>query len=506
MDKESRVTGPEAGEDMIILIEDGEGGRAAPLGPGQVRPGGGEVPGEGTPLPGTAGGYAPGGMAGAGGDAVAGAVAPAPRAGDGGDQGAWKVLVVDDDRDVHLVTNMVLRDFEYEGRRLELLDAYSAAGAVEVLRANPDVALILLDVIMETQDAGLRVVKTLREDLGLRDTRIVLRTGQPGVAPELSVIRTYDINDYQTKTELTNNRLITVVTAALRAFGYIRTIACMRDGLERMVTERTSELADLVVAKDKMFAIIAHDLRGPVSNVKGFLDLLMDTMEPHSKEEIDEYLRILHLNANATMALLDNLLYWARNERGLLETDLTVCELAPVLREAIDITRGAAATKGIRILLEVDKGVQCLMDRQMIALVVRNLVSNSIKFTPLGGRVSVWAGLDPGTDQAGTEQGAAGAGRAGAEQGGKGPAGGRRVRVRVSDTGVGMSPTQIERLFKVKTHRSTYGTNNERGSGLGLLLCNDFAERHGGVLEVSSTLGKGSMFSFTLPLVDEGSA
>lgn len=381
----------------------------------------------------------------------------------------WKVLIADDDEDVHRVTEMVFRGFSFRDRKLVLRDAYSGAEAVEMLRADPGYAVILLDVIMESQDAGLRTVKRIREELGLREIRIILRTGQPGTAPETTVVRQYDINDYQTKTELTNNRLVSVVTSALRTYDDMRTIAGMRDALELKVKERTRALEEMITAKDQMFSIIAHDLRGPVSNVKGFLDLMVDTMEPHSLNEIEDYLRILHVNANATMVLLDNLLYWARSQRGLLETDLVSEELAPVLREAIDINKGIAASKGVVLELEVVPGLRCLMDANMIALVVRNLISNAIKFTPTGGHVRI------------TAQETA-----------------DRVMVSVKDSGVGMSEGQLASLFDVHTHRSTYGTNNERGSGLGLLLCADFARRHGGDLEVESTLGKGSCFSFHL--------
>lgn len=381
----------------------------------------------------------------------------------------WKVLIADDDEDVHRVTEMVFRGFTFRDRKLLINDAYSGAEAVDILRADPSYAVLLLDVIMESQDAGLQTVKRIREELGLREIRIILRTGQPGTAPEATVVRQYDINDYQTKTELTNNRLVSVVTSALRTYDDMRTIAGMRDALELKVKERTHELEEMIAAKDQMFSIIAHDLRGPVSNVKGFLDLMVDTMEPHSRAEIDDYLRILHVNANATMVLLDNLLYWARSQRGLLETDLVPEELAPILREAIDINKGTAAAKGVVLELEVLPGLNCLMDANMIALVVRNLISNAIKFTALGGRVRIVA----------------------AEQDGL-------VTVSVADTGVGMSEGQLASLFDVHTHRSTFGTNNERGSGLGLLLCFDFAKRHGGDLQVKSNLGKGSTFTFTL--------
>ncbi len=148
---------------------------------------------------------------------------------------AWKVLVVDDEQSVHDVTRLALRSFEYEGQPLELLHAYSAQEAESLLRTEREIAAALVDVVMETQDAGLRLVQTIREDIGNRLLRIILRTGQPGQAPEGRVIREYDINDYKEKTELTAQRLSTALYAAIRGYADLLTIDGHRRGLERVI-------------------------------------------------------------------------------------------------------------------------------------------------------------------------------------------------------------------------------------------------------------------------------
>ena len=148
---------------------------------------------------------------------------------------AWKVLIVDDDAEVHQATLFALRGVTICGRKLELLNAASSLEARAVLERNPDVAVILLDVVMESHDAGLALVRVIREELGRRDTRIILRTGQPGYAPELSVIRDYDINDYRTKSELTHTRLITTLTAAIRSYEQIGALDESRRGLELLI-------------------------------------------------------------------------------------------------------------------------------------------------------------------------------------------------------------------------------------------------------------------------------
>ena len=147
----------------------------------------------------------------------------------------WLVLVVDDDREVHAVTRVVLSRFRFMGRPVALLDAYSAREAEEILRRTPGIALILLDVVMERDDAGLTLVRKVREGLGNHSVRIILRTGQPGMAPEMQVINDYDINDYRAKTELTQERLCACLVSALRSYHHIQRLETNSRNLTRII-------------------------------------------------------------------------------------------------------------------------------------------------------------------------------------------------------------------------------------------------------------------------------
>lgn len=158
----------------------------------------------------------------------------------------WRLLVVDDDEAIHTSTRFVLSDFEYNGETLNLLHAYSADEAKAYLAENDDIAVMLLDVVMETDDAGLRLIDYVRNELNNKEIRIILRTGQPGVAPEWEVITKYDINDYKTKTELTQEKLFTTITTALRSFEQLFEINTNRSGLERIV----EGAADLMQLRD----------------------------------------------------------------------------------------------------------------------------------------------------------------------------------------------------------------------------------------------------------------
>jgi response regulator RpfG family c-di-GMP phosphodiesterase len=147
----------------------------------------------------------------------------------------WRILIADDDNEVHKISSTVLRDLVFDGRPLQLLSAHSGAAALDLMARHDDVALLLLDVVMETDTAGLDVVRRVREELGNQFVRIVLRTGQPGQAPEKAVVVDYDINDYKEKTELTAQRLVTTVLSSLRAYRDIRTIERGRRGLEQVI-------------------------------------------------------------------------------------------------------------------------------------------------------------------------------------------------------------------------------------------------------------------------------
>lgn len=154
----------------------------------------------------------------------------------------WKMMIVDDVEDIHHVTRMIFDDYEFDGRSIQFLSAYSGKEAKELMAAHPDTAVILLDVVMETDHAGLEVVQYIREDIKNKIVRIILRTGQPGEAPEKKVIIAYDINDYKTKEELTSNRLFSTVTSALRSYRDMTVIEKNRKGLEMIINASSSLL------------------------------------------------------------------------------------------------------------------------------------------------------------------------------------------------------------------------------------------------------------------------
>ena len=382
---------------------------------------------------------------------------------------SWKVMVVDDEPSVHQVSSLVFNRFEFKGKEIEVIDCFSAAEAFEVLKVHTDIALILLDVMMETDDAGLELVKKIRGELNMNLIRIVLRTGNPGYAPETKIIKQYDINDYQTKTDLTMNRLTTVVTANLRAYDSLLTIERMRLDLEDRVRERTMELEKSNQLKDKLFSVIAHDLRGPIGNIRGFLDLLKDAEENEDTTEIDTYIKIMKSSAEAVTTLLDNLLVWARSQRHALILKPHTSGVATIIDAVVELFNGIASSKDIVIKRDVPKRCVAFCDDDLVSLIIRNLLANAIKFTPRGGTVTI--SIENHGDQ---------------------------LRVSIADTGIGMEKEQLERLLGNQELVSTYGTEQEKGSGLGIMLSRECLSLHGTKLEAQSSPGKGTVMSFNL--------
>lgn len=277
-------------------------------------------------------------------------------------ESAWRVLVVDDDQEVHDATGFALRNTSILGRPLTLLHAYSAREAREVLQREPDLAVVLLDVVMESEDAGLGLVKVIRQELGMSAVRVILRTGQPGYAPELQVIRDYDINDYKTKSELTHTRLITFLTAAIRSYQQIHTINQNRRGLELII----GAVADLMER-----SALSSFAEGVLTQMTALLDLPLNAIvcaqkgSPFNNAEPDRLYvigaagRLAYaisqpletLREPDVVAAIDACLSAREHRFGL---DYTVLFLRSSNQEAaVYIHAGAALTESDRRLLEV---------------------------------------------------------------------------------------------------------------------------------------------------------
>ncbi len=238
---------------------------------------------------------------------------------------------------------------------------------------------------------------------------------------------------------------------------------------EEMDVQR-KELVSLNQTKDKFFAIIAHDLKNPFGAVLSLSELLAREFESFEPEKLHMFIQQIYKYSNNTFNLLENLLQWSLLQTGRTVVNLKSLNMAEIINENIDLLKANALQKGIELawVNPDDHFVYC--DRDMITTVLRNLISNAIKFTPAKGRIEVEVVKDS-----------------------------EYIKVMVRDFGVGISPENQQKLFRIDSNPSTPGTNEEEGTGLGLILCKEFVEKNRGTIAVESTEGKGSTFFFTVP-------
>ena len=233
----------------------------------------------------------------------------------------------------------------------------------------------------------------------------------------------------------------------------------------------TEELKQLNNTKDKFFSIIAHDLKNPFITLLGFSELLLSDYADLSDEERIYYINEMKKSADISHNLLQNLLQWSRSQTGRIEFNPQDIDLLKLVSGIMDLLKVSAERKEINMTCNISRGLFVVADEDMLNTIIRNLLTNALKFTRKGGLISIEAELN-----------------------------GNYVNIIVKDTGVGMSDKVKENLFKMEVSQSTFGTDNEAGTGLGLLLCKEFVEKHGGKISVESELDKGSLFKFNLAL------
>jgi signal transduction histidine kinase len=237
------------------------------------------------------------------------------------------------------------------------------------------------------------------------------------------------------------------------------------------IEKKRKELEELNATKDKFFSIIAHDLKNPFNTVIGLSELLLYRYDSYDEEKIKEFIGQINKFSSNAYNLLDNLLQWARSQTGRIKINKSQVNICKLADENVFLLQDKANEKNIQLLNEVDGSLICWVDKNMINTVIRNLISNALKFTDENGFVKV-VSEDWDDD---------------------------RVKISVVDNGIGMDEEDIPKLFNITTNFSSEGTNSEVGTGLGLILCKEFVEKNDGRIWAESEKGKGSTFSFTIP-------
>jgi len=367
----------------------------------------------------------------------------------------YTIMVVDD-----VMSNVLLLKVLLSNENYNVVTANFGRQALELARTlTPD--LILLDVMMPDL-SGFEVAQYLKSDTITADIPIIFLTALNSTQ---DIVKGFNVgaSDFVSKPFNKEELLI-------RVMHQISLIAA-----KRIILKKTEELQNTILGRDKLYSVIAHDLRSPMSAVKMVLNLLAISLP---KELIGNDMSEMIVQANKQVeeifSLLDNLLKWTKSQTGRLNVVRQKFIINECVIGMMDIFNMVASSKNIKLEVKddtLDGKREVYADIDMVKTILRNLISNAIKFSKKGTSIEIFYSHINGF-----------------------------VVINIQDHGSGISKEDQAKLFNTKTHYSKYGTNNEEGSGLGLLLCKDFAEKNGGNLWLDSTEGVGSIFSFSVPL------
>lgn len=364
----------------------------------------------------------------------------------------YKILIVDD-----VMSNVLLLKVLLTNEKFAIATASNGRQALEqVEKENPD--LVLLDVMMPDM-SGFEVAQHLKSNPNTADIPIIFLTALNSTA---DIVKGFQVgaNDFISK-PFNMEELI------IRVTHQISLVAA-----KRLILSKTEELQRTIAGRDKLYSVIAHDLRSPMGSIKMVLNMLILNL-PSEKigAEMYELLTMANQTTEDVFSLLDNLLKWTKSQIGKLNVVYQDVDLVEVTDGVIEIFSMVASLKKIRIREMKPEKMMVNADIDMLKTVVRNLLSNAIKFSKENSEVLVKMEEVDGM-----------------------------AVVSVQDYGCGISEEGQKKLLHTDTHFSTFGTNNEEGSGLGLLLCKDFVVKNGGKLWFTSKEGEGSIFSFSIPV------
>lgn len=355
------------------------------------------------------------------------------------------ILIVDDTPKNIQVLGKTLHDIGYN-----VSIATSGSQALDsVKKEKPD--LILLDIQMPEMD-GFEVCKILKMNSDTKGIPIIFLTA---VTDSDKIVEGFELGAVDYITKPFNSAELSVRVAT-----HIE------------IKQSREKLKDLNATKDKFFSIIAHDLKNPFSTLLGFSKLLFENAPNYTTNQIQEYAQIMNNTAKQSYTLLENLMHWAKTQSGNITVIPESSSMDNLLSITIPLVSGSALKKNITIESNVDKDNLVYIDNSLTTTILRNLLTNAIKFTHTNGKIIVSTKKKN-----------------------------EFLEVSITDTGVGIDPKNIEKLFRIDSKVSSPGTESEEGTGLGLILCKEFVEKQGGTIWVTSELGKGSKFTFTLPLV-----
>ena len=363
----------------------------------------------------------------------------------------FKLLVVDD-----VQTNVLLLKALLGKEGYGILVANNGQEALEVIRnENPD--LILLDVMMPGMD-GFEVAERLKSEEFRCEIPIIFLTALDDTQSIVNGFK-LGVGDFISKPFRKEELMV-------RIKHQLSLVAA-----RRIIEEKNEELRKTIAGRDKMYSVIAHDLRSPMASMKMLLNTIMMSVE---KDKIDpdifDMLEMSNKTSEEVFSLLDNLLKWTKSQLGKLTVIPQKLDISGLADGVVEVMNSVAEVKHIKLIRTDHESFFVYVDIEMIKSILRNLISNAVKFSNPDSEIKVGIKAEDG-----------------------------KVIVSVTDSGKGIKKEEQHKLLKDSTHFTTYGTNSEEGSGLGLLLCRDFARKNGGELWFESEENLGSVFSFSLP-------
>jgi signal transduction histidine kinase len=347
---------------------------------------------------------------------------------------------------------------------------------------NPDIVLILLDVIMESDDAGLITAKYIRETLQNRAVRIILRTGQPGQVPERQAIVDYDIDDYKTKTEFTSQKLFTTIITALRSFKAYKSLEFLNVNLE----QKNIELIRVTKLKDEFLSNMSHELRTPLNGILGMAECLQEEVFGEINPSQKDAIATIQNSGNHLLELIQDMLDVSKIMAGMLKIDIKTISIADLCNSSLELTKQQALKKQIQLTTSVFSNTEVIaVDPHRIRQVLVNLLDNAVKFTPSGGKVDLDVRIvnDLSRELILSHS----------------VANSCWIKFSITDTGIGISPSDRDMLFQPFIQIDSGLNRKYEGSGLGLVIVKQIVELHGGYVDVSSQIDQGSCFTVYLP-------
>jgi len=363
---------------------------------------------------------------------------------------APKILIVDDSP-----LNTKLLKFILDEAGYETVVASNGEDGIAALEAEqPD--LLLLDVMMPDID-GFEVCRRIKKDPANENLPIIFITALDQTE---DIVKGFELGGVDYVTKPFNKKVLLV-----RIKNHIDLLTS-----RRKVERQATDLAAANRLKSRMFSIIGHDLRSPLGSLKLSLDFInRGLIDPRKEDFKDTVIKLLQ-STDEGLNLLENLLGWAKSQSDALIVTPEEIELRDAIESIARLVKLNLDNKKIQLDLNIPEDVRVMADLHMLNAIVRNLISNATKFTPTGGAITVTAAED-----------------------------GDEVVIKVADTGVGIPPENLDKIFNPNVQTTTEGTNKEGGSGLGLLLVQDFVQKNNGSISVESTVGEGTTFAFTLP-------